>query len=269
MLSRISIKPPLVECLTNTVTMNDVANTILAVGASPVMGMELEEVSEFVHISSAVLLNIGTITKDQIASFEKALQVANELGKPVVLDPVGVGATTFRTRLVQDLLTRYHCTVIRGNASELKTLANGIGGTSGVDAAEGDIIDDNTLGNWSNVISRLASKYSCVVAASGKIDIISDGTRCIACRNGVEWLEKVTGTGCSLGGLTAVFAALSSPEEMLDSTALATAMMGSAGELAYAQNCGKGIASFHTSLLDCLSMMDDESLRKMAKLTEL
>ena len=258
-LERIAAMRPLLECVTNVVTVNDVANVILAAGASPVMGDAVDEVADFVGISSAVVLNVGSMGCAR--SFEVAMESAARLGKPVVYDPVGVGAAAARTNLTFRLLDKFPCAIVRGNASEIRTLAEGAGETKGVDAAEGDAVTEKTLPDRLNVVKAVARRYNCTVAMSGAIDLISDGATSFACRNGVSWMSRVTGTGCSLTGLMGAFAAVAGKGEMAEAAAFATAMMGMAGEAAYARASSLGLGSFRVCLVDALSTIMEQDVQ--------
>lgn len=266
-ISRIRERHPLIECLTNYVTINDVANIILACGASPVMGMEAEELPEFIGLSSGVVINLGTISRDLLPAFEIAFKSSAEQNKPVVFDPVGVGATELRTSSATKFLELYPVSVIRGNASEISCLAGAGGKTQGVDAASGDAVTPANRSSRLAVVQSLARRYNCVVAMSGALDIISDGTRNYLCRNGVPDMSRVTGTGCQLTGLTAACVA-AMPEEPLLATVAATAIMGIAGELA-ADKCRQrkdGTSSLRNYLIDAVSMMDDAQLENFSQI---
>ena len=259
---------PLVDCVTNTVTINFVANVLLSSGASPVMAEEPAEVDEFVGISSALLLNIGTAFKSHLTHFTEALASANRHNKPAVLDPVGAGASRFRISIINDLMSNYRIDVIRGNASEVRTVGGDCALTAkGVDVSANDCVSDATLGHHIDLAKRVANKYHCVVAQSGAIDIITDGTKTYICRNGVPQMSLVTGTGCALGGLTAAWCG-AFPNQLLEASATAYAMMGLAGERAWdycvANHAGTGTLA--QRLLDELYLMDDDSFATGQKL---
>ena len=263
-LERIQQRRPLLECLTNVVTINDVANVILACGASPVMADAADEVPDFVNIASGVVINVGTMQNR--GSYEIAMRYAQEYGKPVVLDPVGVGAAKARTTVTNALLRRYPCAIIRGNASEIRTLAEGAGETKGVDAAVGDAVTEETIPARLAVVKAVANRWHCTVAMSGAIDLISDGKVSYACRNGVPWMSNVTGTGCSLTGLTGAFAAVAEKSEMAEAAAYATAMMGMAGEAAYVKAKSLGLGSFRVYLIDALSTILEQDVQPRLEL---
>lgn len=270
-LSSIKRKHPLIECLTNDVTVTDVANVILAAGAAPVMGIAQEEIADWVRMASAIVINIGTLNETMRPTYESAFQTAAANGKPVVFDPVGVGATPYRTAFATDMLRRHGATVIRGNASEIAALAGQACRTNGVDASPDDVITEATLTLHRRNAETVARAFHCVVAMSGALDIITDGEHSCLCANGVPWMSRVTGTGCSLTGLTAAFIAVSSGalEANLEAAAMGTAMMGCAGELAYQKTQHLGLGSFHVALHDSLSQITDRELAAMAKLTNL
>lgn len=265
-ISRIRAAKPLIECLTNDVTITDVANTILDVGASPVMGVAEAEIPGLVKAASAVVINIGTFSAELEERYLLALKVAHEFGKPVVFDPVGAGATDYRTDITKNLLQAHPIAIIRGNASEIKALLKGRGSTVGVEAADDDVINDSMLVAQAEIARNVAKTYRCVVSMSGQIDVICDSCNAYACRNGVPWLCSVTGTGCSLTGLLAAFAAVATRQELLEAATFGTAMMGVAGELAFNRTANLGLGSFHVALHDELSMMTDLRLEQLAKL---
>lgn len=271
-LETIHAKRPLIECLTNEVTCNEVANTILACGASPVMGCEKSEIHELVSCASAVVINIGTLRRSDLAACEEAWRSAAELRRPVVFDPVGAGATRFRTEVSCDFLTRYRCAVIRGNVSEIRALAGESGHTSGVDASTSDAVDDTNLGMMVQLAARVAARYGCIVSMSGAIDIMTDGQNTSVCRNGVECMSRVTGTGCALTGLTAAFVAVARNEDRLQAAVQATAMMGIAGEQAARAAAPRKngapvpLGTFRVKLADALSCMTDADLDSFARL---
>lgn len=261
---------PLVDCITNNVTVNFVANVLLASGASPVMAEEPAEIDEFVGISSAVALNIGTAFTQYIPHFTAALESAARHGRPVVLDPVGAGASRFRIQLVRQLLTQGGIGVIRGNASEIRALMNtGELNAKGVDAGSEDRVDENTLPRHIELAKAVARCYRCVVAQSGAIDVITDGQRVFLCRNGVPQMSQITGTGCALGALNAAWCG-AFPGQLLEASATAYAMMGLAGERAwqYCQQHQGGCGMMAMRLIDELSLMDEVRLEQEGKLEE-
>lgn len=232
---------PLVHHITNYVTVNDCANVVLAIGASPIMADEESEMEEMVSLADALVLNIGTANERTIASMLKAGSVANAKKIPVVLDPVGVGATAFRSKSARLLLDKIAFSVIRGNMAEIKTLAGLEAKSSGVDSLEDE--SDGII-----IAQGLAKKFNCVIAITGKEDIICNDTVCYVLRNGHEALKKVTGTGCMSSALIGAF--LGATHKPLISAILGVLSISIAGEMA---DKTKGIGTFHTSLIDVIS----------------
>ena len=258
LLSEVRSKRPLVHHITNYVTVNDCANVTICIGAAPVMAHSIDEVAEMVGMAGALVLNIGTLDAAQVGSMLRAGQRANELGIPIILDPVGAGATRFRTNTVLRLLNELDMAVIKGNAGEIATLAGAEGDVRGVDSygVKGDPVQ---------IAKDLAQKLGTTVAISGAMDIVSDGNRTLLVDNGHELMGKVSGTGCMASSVTGAFAAVS--KDRVISTAAALAAFGLAGEKA-ALRCS-GPASFKQALLDELYNLTPEDLAKGAKVREL
>jgi hydroxyethylthiazole kinase len=254
-LQNVRQRHPLVNCLTNNITVNDVANVILACGASPVMASDPRELEDFIGLAQAVDLNVGSMAPEMDLSFETALAVAGRLHKPVVMDPVGAGAAKYRTGMLLRFLEKYPVAVIRGNASEIRALAGEAGQTVGVDAAAGDAVTQETLPARTEMAAGLAKKYHTVVAMSGAWDIITDGEKTLVCKRGVPQMSQITGTGCMLTGLTAAFVG-ANPEHILEATAAATEMMCLCGEIAYqkTQALQAGLGTMRVQLIDALSL---------------
>ncbi|MCQ2404159.1 MAG: hydroxyethylthiazole kinase [Lentisphaeria bacterium] len=246
---------PLVQCLTNAVTVNDVANIILACGASPVMAVDIREMEDFVSLAQAVLVNIGTLDETSEHAAEAALACAARLARPVVLDPVGVGAGKYRTEMVKRWLDKWPVTVIRANASEIRALHENAVTTKGVDAADADAVNAETLPDRTRMAADVATKYHCVVAMSGAWDVITDGSQSLVCRRGVPMMSRITGTGCMLGGLTAAFVA-TRPAQPLQAAYDATEFLCLCGEEAARKTDAihGGTASFRNFLLDAVSL---------------
>jgi len=259
-------KNPLVHCITNYVTVNDCANALLAIGASPVMADDIDEVVEIASLANALVLNIGTLNVRTVQSMVAAGIRAMELRRPVILDPVGAGASRLRTDTARDLIRAIPFAVIRGNVSEIKTLVAGSGTTRGVDADESDW-DGNALADVIASAGTLARRTGAVVAVTGATDIVSDGARVFAIRNGHPLMARITGSGCMLSALVGAFCG-ASPDRLLDAVVAALCAMGLAGELAAArtekENAGTG--SFRTYLIDSLSKMDETTLAGGMKL---
>jgi hydroxyethylthiazole kinase len=208
--ANVRAKSPLVHNITNYVTVNDCANIVLACGASPIMADDAAEVEDITSLCAGLNLNIGTLNSRTIPSMLLAGHTANRLGRPVVLDPVGAGASHLRTETALRLLREVKFTVIRGNISEIRTLAAGSGTTKGVDADAADKVTDETLDKTVAFAKAFAARTGAVVAVTGAIDIVADGERAFCIRNGHPMMSAVTGTGCQLSALTAAFCACKS-----------------------------------------------------------
>ena len=203
---------PLVHNITNYVTVNDVANILLACGGSPIMSDEPEDVEDITTICGGLNINIGTLNQRSIAGMFRAGAKANALGHVVLLDPVGAGASALRTNTAVELMEKVKFTVIRGNISEIKTLALGSGTTKGVDADVADAVTDANLDNAVAFVKDFAAKSGAIVAVTGAIDLVSDGKICYVIRNGRPEMGKITGTGCRTATATPPTAtALSTP----------------------------------------------------------
>jgi len=259
-------RKPLVHCITNYVTVNDCANALLAIGAAPVMADDIGEAADIAALANAVVINIGTLNERTIRSMFAAAKKAAELGRPAILDPVGAGASRLRTETALALLRDIRFSVIRGNVSEIKTLHAGCGTTRGVDADEKDLRADGLEAVVATARS-LARKTGAVVAVTGATDILSDGNRTLAVRNGHALMSRITGSGCMLSAITGGFCG-AAPDRLLDAVAAALCALGLAGEQAAERTLreGAGTGSFRTGLIDALSLMDDETLAGGMKL---
>jgi hydroxyethylthiazole kinase len=256
LLGRVREQRPLVHHITNMVVMNDTANITLAIGASPVMAHALEEVEEMVRLARVLLLNIGTLTPEQIEAMVRAGKRANALGIPVVLDPVGAGATSLRTESALRLLRELHIAAIRGNASEVGTLVGVAAQTRGVDSI--------SLSEEREVVARRAAHaFSCTVAITGASDVIADGERLARVENGHPLLANITGSGCMATTLVAAFLAVE-PDAWLATTAGLVAM-GLAGEMAAAKASGPG--TFRSHLLDAVAALDEKTMLRGQKVS--
>lgn len=263
-LDRVRERRPLIHCITNYVTANDVANLLLACGASPIMADEPEEVEEIMARCAGLCLNLGTPSRRTIPSLMRAGVKAGELGRPVVLDPVGVGASALRLRTAQELMARVTFTVLRGNVSELRALAGGQEHTRGVDAGGADAVTEAELERGVAFAKGTARRTGTVVAVTGAIDLVSDGEQCVVIRNGRPEMGLVTGTGCQLSALTAACLA-ASPEHPLEAAAAAVCAMGVAGELAWARMSPQdGNATYRDRIIDAVCRMDGAALEKGA-----
>ena len=263
-LDRVRERRPLIHCITNYVTANDVANLLLACGASPIMADEPEEVEEITARCAGLCLNLATPSRRTIPSLMRAGVKAGELGRPVVLDPVGVGASALRLRTAQELMARVTFTVLRGNVSELRALAGGQEHTRGVDAGGADAVTEAELERGVAFAKGTARRTGTVVAVTGAIDLVSDGEQCVVIRNGRPEMGLVTGTGCQLSALTAACLA-ASPERPLEAAAAAVCAMGVAGELAWARMSPQdGNATYRDRIIDAVCRMDGAALEKGA-----
>ena len=228
-LNKVQRAAPLVHCITNYVTVNDCANILLACGASPIMADEPAEVEEIASLCSALLINIGTLNRRTIESMLKAGRRMNELGRPVLLDPVGVGASALRMETALKLISELKLSAIRGNVSEIRALVGQTGSSRGVDACPDDFVSESNLDDVKAMAAALAVKTSAIVAVSGAIDVVSDGVNTFAIRRGRPEMTQYTGSGCMLSALTTAFIAA---EKSAQSCAAAFALMGMAGERA-------------------------------------
>ncbi len=217
LLEKIRSEKPLVHNITNFVVMNYTANALLACGASPVMAHAYNEVAEMTSLSKSLVINIGTLENEWINSMIIAAGVATQKGLPIVLDPVGAGATTLRTQTAKKILQSANISVIRGNASEVLALADTNAKTKGVDSLHG--VDDAI-----DTAKMIAQQYHCVVAITGPTDIITDGNITIKVHNGHKLMSYVTGTGCTATALIAAFCAVDS--NYVKATAAALAYFG-------------------------------------------
>jgi hydroxyethylthiazole kinase len=241
---------PLVHNITNYVAMDVTANALLAIGASPAMVHAQDEVEEFVGISSALVVNIGTLSPAWVAAMHRAVHQAKALGKPWVLDPVGAGATRYRTD-VAGQLSRRHPSVVRGNASEILAVAGTASATKGVDSV-------HESGDALEVARALATELSCTVAVTGAIDYVTDGDRVLRVANGHPMMPRVTALGCTASALTGAFLAVQ-PDPLL-AAAQALGVLGLCGERAGFHTHGPG--SFRWRLLDALYQLDEQAVRE-------
>ncbi len=244
---------PLVQNITNFVSMDIVANALLAAGASPAMVHAAEEIDEFGALIGALVVNIGTLSSDWVESMAAAAKGAQRLGKPWVLDPVGVGATSFRNRTVLRLL-EFQPSVIRGNASEVLAIAAALGLEAA--AARGKGVDSgNSAEEVVGVAEELAKRLGCTIVATGEIDIVTDGRRSLRLGNGSPLMTLVTAVGCSLSALTGAYCAVTDP---LSAACAAVAHVGIAGEMAGEDARLPGM--FRVAFIDRLASLSEEDL---------
>ena len=264
-LKSIKKKNALTHCITNSVTINDCANAVLAIGGSPFMAEDAEELEEVVTIADVLVINIGKLSKDQIESMEISAKTANKTNTPIVLDPVGVGVTELRNRTTLNLIENYEITAIRGNISEIKAIANLVGvldesnTAKGVDVNADDIITEENLKANGDLICTLAKKLETVILASGPIDILSDGETTVVIDNGDDMMPLITGSGCMLSSIVGSCIGGSNP---FDGSLAAILAMNIAGEKARAKvdERDEGTGSFRAYLIDYLYKTDSETL---------
>ena len=255
LLERLRKERPLVHNITNYVVMNFTANTLLAMGASPVMAHAVAEVEEMVSLARAFVINIGTLSEQWIEAMLKGGKRANALDIPVILDPVGSGATSFRTRTFQMMARELKLAVVRGNASEVLSYGSEAVRTKGVEAI-------HSVEQAAEAARETASRTGAVVAITGAVDVITDGDKVIHCRNGHPLLGMVTGTGCAATTAIAAFAGIT--PDPLEAAAAGLAFFGLAGEVAAQKARAPG--SYQAALLDALYEITPDQLQAGAKL---
>lgn len=255
---------PLVHNITNNVTINDCANALLAIGGSPIMGDEAKDTAEITRICDALVINIGTLCTTTIDAMFAAGHPASELGHPIVLDPVGAGASAIRTETSARILDELAVTVVRGNMSEIKALASGSTSTRGVDACADDAVTPDNLADAAAFAKAFAASTGCVVAITGAIDIIADADRAVALFNGSPMQGRITGAGCMLSSITGAFM-VAGTDPFISATA-AVASMGIAGEIAEGRMGDlDGNGSYRTYLLDALFNLTGDQLAQRVK----
>ena len=263
--ANVRARSPLIHNITNYVTVNDCANMVLACGASPIMADDAAEVEDITTICGGLNINIGTLNSRTIESMLKAGRKANQLGHPVVLDPVGAGASRLRTETAFRLLDEVKFTVIRGNISEIKTLASGAGTTKGVDADVADQVTEENLDSAVAFAKQFAARTGAVVAVTGAIDIVADAKKAYCIRNGHPMMSSITGTGCQLSALTAAFIT-ANPGKPLEAAAAAVCAMGLAGEIGHARLTPQdGNSTYRNYIIDAIYNMTPEQLEEGAK----
>lgn len=262
---------PLTHCITNSVTINDCANAVLAIGGSPIMAEDEEEMKEVVEIADVLVINIGKLSKEQIKAMNVSAAHATKTNTPIILDPVGAGISQLRNNTIKYLVENNNITAIRGNISEIKAIANIIGllntesAAKGVDVSEDDIISRDNLEINGNLVKELAKKLDTVIIASGPLDIISNGETTVVLDNGDEMMPLITGSGCMLTSIVGSCVAVNDPFE---GSILASIAMSLAGEKARKQvdENDLGTGSFRTFLIDYLYKTNVESLINESKI---
>ncbi|WMJ23251.1 hydroxyethylthiazole kinase [Paludicola sp. MB14-C6] len=260
--SQVINNSPLIHCITNPISINDCANAVLAVGAKPIMAEHPQEVAEITANSAALAVNLGNITDVRMESMMISGKVAHENYIPSILDAVGVGCSKLRLGFAKQFIQENKPTVIKGNMSEIKTIAGVTADSIGIDVGNDDRITVATIKDNLKIMQELSQKTGAVILATGETDLIVLGSNAYLVENGVKMLSGITGTGCMLNVLIACYL---SSNEPIEATILATTMLGIAGELAETQ---QGTGSFHVRLLDFLSIMTDEQWKQKVKLTE-
>jgi hydroxyethylthiazole kinase len=255
-LASLRAQKPLIHNITNYVVMNETANAILALGALPVMAHAREEVEEMAGLAGALVINIGTLSPDWVDAMLAAGKAASARGLPVVVDPVGAGATSYRTETSKRLLDELDVTVLRGNAGEIATLV-------GVEAEVRGVESMGAGGDPADLAREAARTLGVVASVTGPVDHVSDGDTVVRVENGHELLGLVTGTGCMSTALTGCFLA-AKPDRPLEAAAEALAAFGVAGEVAAGQARGPG--SFHAALYDALYQLQPNDLDGRARI---
>lgn len=246
---QVRVRNPLVHCITNYVAAHFTANGLLAVGASPIMSAEISEMADMATLCDALLINIGTLEQHTIAAMLAAGKAANAHGIPVVLDPVGVAATSLRRDTVARLLKEVKFAAIRGNAAEIGFIAGAASQGRGVDAGQ-------EVGNSAQLAAEVARKYDCIVAVSGQTDYISDGLRTFAVKNHTPLFPKITASGCLLGGIIAAFLAVARANSNFEAVTEACAFYAWAGEVAAQGLDSRQSGTFGIRLIDSLAMAE-------------
>lgn len=256
---------PLIHNITNYVTVNDVANILLACGARPIMADDANEVSDITSICDGLNINIGTLNEKSIKSMIIAGKRSNKLGHCIVFDPVGAGASEFRTNTAIELIDKIKFDVIKGNISEIKNIVFRSNTINGVDANTNDKVTEQNLEDMIELVKNLANKKEVIIVATGAIDLVSDGKKCYVIRNGRPEMSKVTGTGCQLSAIIAAYVA-ANPDNKFEAVATAVCLMGLAGEIAYANMQKKdGNSTYCNRIIDAVYNIDSKILSKGAK----
>ncbi|MBD7912225.1 hydroxyethylthiazole kinase [Clostridium cibarium] len=265
-LSAVREKNPLVHHITNYVTVNDCANITLAIGGSPVMADDINEVYDMVSLASSFVINIGTLNSRTVEAMIKGGKRANELNIPVILDPVGAGATPYRTEVAKRILEEIRISVIRGNLSEIKTLYGVKTKTKGVDS--GDVIDENAdeFTKAKKISKDFAKKLNTVVVITGAVDIITDGNNLYSVYNGQKIMSKITGTGCMCTSLIGSY--LGATENVLVAALSGIVSMGIAGEIA-CENLDKsneGTGTLKVRIIDAIFNLNEKVIIDRGKI---
>ena len=256
-LNEIRNNSPLVHNITNYVVMNNTANALLSVGASPVMAHSLDEVEDIISISSSLVINMGTLSELWVDSMIKAGKKANELKKPIVFDPVGIGASSYRTEIAKEIIEKTSPCVIRGNASEIMVLAQLSSVTKGVDSTA------KTVEALDGAI-QLSKELNNTVVVSGETDYIVTRNKVSSVNNGREIMSKVTGMGCT--ATSVIGASVAVEDDVHEAAVFSMALMGVAGEIAESKSNGPG--SFQISFLDTLASVNSKIISDSARIND-
>lgn len=255
-------KSPLVHCLTNYVTVADVAHIIAASGASPIMADSYDEMEDMASIAASLNINIGTINKDKLKAMLKARDVAYENKAPIVLDLVGIAASDFRRKSCLKLIEGSKIALVKGNISEVLNLYNNTDSARGVDLDPSHAIKSENIKSYVKMAKDLSKRIDSTVLITGAKDIVADKDQAYVIDNGHPFMAELTGTGCMLSGLAASFIG-ANPDNILKASALATALMGIAGEIAYDRlKDGEGPMAFRTYLIDSIFNLSYEDIKE-------
>jgi len=268
LLNNVKEKNPLVHHITNYVTVNDCANITLAIGGSPVMAEDINEVYDMVSLASTLVINIGTLNSVSVESMMVAGKRANELNIPVILDPVGVGATSYRTATAKRIISEVKLAVIRGNLSEIKTLYGADSKTKGVDSIDSISENGNERADEKEMAKALAKELNTVIAVTGAVDIITDGETLYSVENGHKIMAKVTGTGCMCTSLIGSY--LGAGDNNLIAAVAGVVSMGIAGEIAFEgldKNMG-GTGTLKVKILDAIYNLSLAEITERSKINE-
>ncbi len=246
---------PLIHNITNYVVMNNTANALLAIGASPVMAHSVDEVEEMVNIASALVVNIGTLDAVWVEAMLIAGKAAQRKSTPMIFDPVGAGATSYRSKVCRQLIEDCKPSIIRGNASEIIALLDTQAQTKGVDST-------NTSDSALNSAKALAKQTNAIVVISGETDYITDGTTVETVENGNPMMAKVTGMGCTATAIVGAFAAVNN--NLLEAATHAMSVMGITGEIA--ATISKGNGTLQVNFLDTLFNIDEHTIKNTIRI---
>lgn len=258
---RLRANAPIIHCITNSVTINDCANAALAVGASPIMADAPEEAAAVTAHAQALVLNIGQLCPRKLQAMLHAGQRANEMGIPVILDPVGVGVSPLRTDAVQQILQTIHIAILRCNDSEAACIYGIHSSGKGVDNDPTFSVADRAA-----LASALANRYHCTMAMTGAVDLISDAVQTFELHGGHKMLSRVTGMGCVSSVLCGAYAAVS--QNYLLAAIGGLGSIAAAGQIAYQKAGAQGTGSFHIAVIDALSQLNSSTLQQYLSVKE-